>query len=392
MYPIPFFQYPFCDTRVPVSLKESMMKRLICAAAVVALTLPVAAQDKAAEVMQKARATLGGAKLDQVKTVSLEGPFAREMGNRQVAGTLALTLQLPGNMHRSEDTEMMAGMSMERTSVLAGDKAWEDMQNRGGMGGGMQIVMRPPGSGPGQELNAEQVEQQRVRRLRTEMNRYLMAFLGGAGLQPTYVAVAEAPEGKADVLEVKNDAGQAVRIFIDQNTHMPLMLQYQEVRPRINMTGGPGGPGGPGGGPGGRGGGFDRGGGGGAGGRGGGGARPAGPPPEGAGAAGAAGGAGAPGAGAGPGAAGAPGAAAAPGAAGPGGQRPNAEEARRRMEAMPPPAPSTVSLYLADYKKVDGVMLPHRLTQAVDGKTVEEWTIEKVKINPSVKADLFEKK
>jgi hypothetical protein len=65
---------------------------------------------------------------------------------------------------------------------------------------------------------------------------------------------------------------------------------------------------------------------------------------------------------------------------------------RRRLENMPPPTPSTVTLFLGDYKKVDGVMLPHRLTQAVDGKTVEEWTIEKVKVNPSVKADFFEKK
>jgi hypothetical protein len=62
------------------------------------------------------------------------------------------------------------------------------------------------------------------------------------------------------------------------------------------------------------------------------------------------------------------------------------------MEAMPPPQPSTVTLYLGDYKKVDGVMLPHRLTQAVDGKTVEEWTIERARVNPAVKADLFEKK
>jgi hypothetical protein len=59
---------------------------------------------------------------------------------------------------------------------------------------------------------------------------------------------------------------------------------------------------------------------------------------------------------------------------------------------MPPPAPSDVSLFLGDFKDVDGVMLPHRLTQAVDGKTVEEWTLEKVKVNPPVKADLFEKK
>jgi hypothetical protein len=321
------------------------MKRLMCAAVLVALSMPVAAQDKAADVMQKARAALGGAKLEQVKTLSLEGPFGREMGNRQVTGKLVLTLQLPGNMHRSEDTEMMGGMSIERLSVLNGEKAWEDMQNRGGMGGNMQMVIRGPGN---QELNAEQLEQARVRRFRNEFSRYLLAFLGGATLQPTYIAVAEAPDGKADVVEVKNEAGQAVRLFVDQNTHMPLMLQYQEVRPRMMINGGPGGPGGPG-----RGG-F---------------VRDGGPPPAGGG-----------------------GDAAGRGGPPDGGQRPNPEEIRRRMEAMPPPAPSTVTLYLSEYKKVDGVMLPHRLTQAVDGKTVEEWNIEKVKLNPAVKADLFEKK
>ena len=317
------------------------MKRFVCAAAVVALTIPAAAQDKAAEIMSKVRHALGGDKLAQVKALSLEGRFGREMGQRQVEGTLALTLQLPDRMHRVEDMEMMGGMSIERTSVLAGDKSWEDMQNRGGMGGGMQVVLRA--GPPGQELNPEQLEAARLRRMRTEFNRYLLAFLGGGNLQPTYVAVAEAPEGKAEVLEVKNEAGQAVRLFVDQQTYMPLMLQYQEVRPRINMMGGPGGRRGPGG-------------------------------------------------------AGAPDAAAPPPAPPPppahGGeaQRPNPEEVRRRMESMPPPAPSQFTLYLGEYKKVDGVMLPHRLTYAAEGKTVEEWTLEKLKVNPSVKADLFEKK
>ncbi len=332
------------------------MKRFLCAAGLVALTIPVAAQDKGADVIKQAREALGG-KLAQVKALSVEGPFLREMGNRQVQGTLALTLQLPDRMHRSEDTEMMGGMSIERVSVLAGDTSWEDMQNRGGMGPGMQVVLRA--GPPGQELNPEQLEQARLRRMRTEFNRYLLAFLGGGGLAPVHVAVAEAPEGRADVLEVKNEAGQAVRVFIDQQTHLPLMLQYQEVRPRIMMQGGPGGPGGPG---------MRRGGG------------PGGPPSD---------------------AAGAPPLPPVPpgggldrgrGGAQADGQRPNPEEMRRRIEAMPPPAPSAVSLYLGDYKRVDGVMLPHRLTQAVDGKTVEEWTIEKVKVNPSVKADLFEKK
>jgi hypothetical protein len=322
------------------------MKTLMCASALaVALVVPMGAQDKAAEVMQKTRTALGGDRLDQVKALAVEGPFAREMGNRQVQGKIELTLQLPGHMHRSEDTEMMGGMSIERVSVLAGDTAWEDMQNRGGMGGGMQIVMRGPGN---QELNQQQIEENRRRRIQTEFNRYLLAFLGGATLQPTYVAVAEAPEGKADVVEVKNEQGQAVRLFVDQNSGLPLMLQYQEIRPRMNMVGGPGGPGG------------RRG--------------PGGP--------------GGPGVGAPP--AGAPAAGAPTGP--PDGQRPSPEEIRRRMENMPPPQPSTVTLFLADFKKVDGVMLPHRLTQAIDGKTVEEWTVEKARINPTIKADLFEKK
>ena len=311
------------------------MKRLVFAAIVAASSTATTAQDttqKGAEVMAQVRQALGGDKLAQLKTLSLEGPFAREMGQRQVKGTLVLTMQLPDHMHRSEDTEMMGGVSIERTSVLAGNASWEDIQNRGGMGPGMQIVMRQ--GPPGQELNAEQIEEARLRRFRNEFNRYLLAFTGGANLQPAYVAVAEAPEGKADVLEVKNETGQAVRLFVDQQTHLPLMLQYMEVRPRFNMIGGPGGRGGP-------------------------------PPPSGGGA---------------------------PSAGAPDGQRQSPEEMRRRIESMPPPAPSQVTLYLADFKKVDGIMLPHRLTQAVEGKPVEEWTLEKVKVNQSVKAELFEKK
>jgi hypothetical protein len=321
------------------------MRRVLVAALIVALGSSLGAQDKAADVLKEMRKALGD-KVDSVKALSLEGPFQRDGGMRQMSGTNALTIQLPDRMHRSEETEMPGGMSMERIVALAGDTAWEDMKQRGGMGGGMQIVMRGP---DGRDLNPEAIEQARLRRTRTEMMRYLMAFFGAATLQPTHVAVAEAPEGKADVLEAKNEGGATVRIFVDQQTHLPLMLQYTEVRPRM-MFDGPGGRGGRGGFGGGRGGGGSA-----EAGRGGGGGTAA---------------------------------------AGRGeqGQRPSPEEMRRRMEQMPPPAPSTINLYLADYKKVDGVMLPHRLTQSVDGKPVEEWTIEKVKVNPSLKADFFDKK
>jgi hypothetical protein len=316
------------------------MRRIALAVLLLALGSPLAAQDKAADVVKDMRKALGGSKLDSIKALSLEGPFQRDMGQRQMAGTNALTIQLPDRMYRSEETELPGGASMERIAALNSGTAWEDMKQRGGMGGGMQILMRGPG---GAELNPQAIEEARLRRLRNEMTRYLLAFLGGAGVQPTYVAVAEAPEGKADVLEVKNEGGATVRIFVDQQTHLPLMLQYTEVRPRMMIDG--------------------------RGGRGGGGGR------------GFGGGRGEPGAGGPP-----------PDRGGDPGQRPNPEEMRRRMEQMPPPAPSNVNLFLADYKEVDGVMIPHRLTQSIDGKPVEEWTIEKAKVNPSLKADFFEKK
>jgi hypothetical protein len=50
-----------------------------------------------------------------------------------------------------------------------------------------------------------------------------------------YVGVAEAPEGKADVIEVKGPANFSARLFIDRQTHLPRMLSWQ-VSPQIVMT------------------------------------------------------------------------------------------------------------------------------------------------------------
>ena len=36
---------------------------------------------------------------------------------------------------------MVGGPMIERTSVLAGNTAWDDTANRGGMGGGMRIMI-----------------------------------------------------------------------------------------------------------------------------------------------------------------------------------------------------------------------------------------------------------
>ena len=85
---------------------------------------------------------------------------------------------------------------------------------------------------------------------------------------------------------------------------------------------------------------------------------------------------------------------AAPGAPGAGGERrrPTEEEIRQRMASMPPPTPSAMRMTFDEFGTFDGVKLPKHISIAVDGTPTEEWTIEKIKVNPAIKAELFQKK
>lgn len=68
------------------------------------------------------------------------------------------------------------------------------------------------------------------------------------------------------------------------------------------------------------------------------------------------------------------------------------EEERKKREAEGPPPMVEYSWFLADYKKVDGVQLPHRFTLQVGDKPSQEWEIKKFKINPTLDPEQFKKK
>lgn len=289
-------------------------------------------QDRVAGIVSATRKALGGEeKIAGLKTLTAEGPFRRVMGRGgDMEGTVTLTLARPDKMKRVEEMQvggMVGGPTIERTSVLAGTSAWDDTQNRGGMGGGMRIMIAqgPPPGASGQ-LTEEQLNEARVRRMRVSMQRLTAALLADAATPWADAGIAESPDGKADILESKEETGRTLRLFIDQQTHLPLMVQYQDPKPMVMINGGPGGPG------------------------------------------------------RGPG--------------GPGGPPPSPEEMQRRVEEMRnrPPQMGTYEMHLSDYKKVDGLMLPHRIDTSLDGEPNEEWTIEKYKVNPQVKPDTWEKK
>ncbi|MFM8532534.1 MAG: hypothetical protein ACKOEC_02915 [Acidimicrobiia bacterium] len=315
---------------------------------------PLAAQDRVAGIIAATRKAMGGEdKIAGLKTLTAEGPFRRMMGQRDMEGQVTVSIARPDKMHRVEDMAMggmVGGPTIERTAVLNGTTSWEDTQNRGGMGGGMRIMINngPGPGGPGGALTPEQSDEARTRRMRLQMQRLSAALFADAGLQWVDAGIAESPEGKADILEAKEETGRTLRLFIDQGSKLPVMVQYQDPKPRIMINGGgPGGPGGRG--------------------------------PGGPGAAGMRG-------------PGGPGGAGAPGAGGPPPMSP--EEIQKRVAEMQrtPPEMGTYAYHLSDYKKVDGVMLPHKIETSLDGEPNEEWTIEKYKVNPQLKADLWQKK
>ena len=111
----------------------------------------LSAQDRVAEVLEQAKNALGGDKLAAVKAISAEGPFRRTMGQRDMEGTIFFTIARPDKLRRSEEMSMggmVGGPTVERTSAFNGTEAWDDVQNRGGMGGGMRMEIRN-GPGPG---------------------------------------------------------------------------------------------------------------------------------------------------------------------------------------------------------------------------------------------------
>jgi hypothetical protein len=207
---------------------------------------PLEAAGQVAEIVAKAREALGGeARLAGLTALTVEGPFRRTMGQREIEGTITVTLGVPGRIRHEEEMTFFGNAGVTRIAAMNGDNVWEDTANRGGMGGNVQIRMAGPRGPDGAEPDPEMMRQMQQRRLTAMYERLSLALLASAD-DLTHAGVAEVGEGPADVLEKQDAAGRPVRLFISQETHLPIAISYMEVRPRVTMMGGPGGPGGPG--------------------------------------------------------------------------------------------------------------------------------------------------
>jgi hypothetical protein len=135
-------------------------------------------------------------------------------------------LLLPDKFKTSDTLSLIAGIELTIVSALNGNQVWTD--SRSGAGNAQVMTMRRGG-------NEQQNSEEQVKRLRAEFTRYMLALF----LMPSpnssieFGGEAEAPDGRADILLLKDGNAVVARLFIDQKTHRPLMMTYRDIAMRM---------------------------------------------------------------------------------------------------------------------------------------------------------------
>jgi outer membrane lipoprotein-sorting protein len=308
---------------------------LLIAFLIPALALAQSNDAKAAEILNRARAAIGDeAKLKSLQSLSFSGSSRRVFGEREMNWEIEFELLMPDKIKRTTISSMSPGNDTTSTEVINGDQVWFDSGSsmpQGGARGGPFVRLGGPG-GPG--AGNPEVRQDYTR---TDVLRMLLGILVIAPTsikaEYSYAGEAKAPDGTADVVEVKGPGNSVSRVYVDQKTQRVLMISFRGKNFRMAIPRGRGGPQGQ---PPGQG------------------QRPGQRPeltPE------------------------------------------EMEKIRKEIAEQMAKAPDVdFFIRFAEHKNVNGLNLPHLITRATGSDINEELTISKYKINPKLNPDKFVKR
>jgi hypothetical protein len=303
----------------------------------------------ATAVMAAAREALGSEKrIASVKTVVAAGRTRQVQGDNLVPIEFEINIELPDKYARTD--EIPARESGPTTRGFNGIDLIQFPEAAPGRAGAPPAAGRegppaagregPPAAGRGGPPPdpITPLKQDFVRltlgMFATSFSTYPLTF-SSAG-------TAEAPEGKADVIDVKGPGGPgslSARLFVNSQTHVPLMLSWTVPPTLVPVTAGQ-------------------------------------PPPVNL----------------APGAItfDAPGPPPGPAATADERQKYQQDLASARSKAMQGAKPVENRIYYADYRDVDGLKLPFRIRRAVGATTTEETIFDRFRINAKIDPKKFE--
>jgi hypothetical protein len=192
----------------------------------------------------------------------------------------------------------------------------------------------PGGRGP-----AMDPRRARLATVKQEYARLALGLFGASSASPltfSYAAIAEAPQGRADVLDVKGEGNLAMRYFINTETRLPIMVTWTTPPTNVIVT-------------------------------------VPGKPPTSV----------------------APGAVVVEGPPAPAANAPKEEMDKYSKEVLSLRAKAQATpvenrLYFADYRDVDGLKFPFRLRRAIGTETTEETTFDRFRVNVKIDQRKFE--
>ncbi len=330
--------------------------------------------ERANQVLTEARKALGGEKLAAIKNLVAAGRTRRVRGDNLVPIEFEIFIELPNKYVRVD--EFPAEEADPTSSGFNGDVLIQNPPPPAGPQAGRGMTAMPPGAPgtppagappvpppgapagpppdarggrppagapaamPGGRGPAPDPQRARLMTVKQDYTRLALGLFAASSASPltfSYAAVAEAPQGKADVLDAKGEGNFALRFFINSETHLPIMVSWN--MPPTNVVV----------------------------------AVPGQPSPRSI----------------------APGAVVVTGPPAPAANAPKEETDKYAKEVFALRAKAQATsvehrLYFADYRDVDGVRFPFRLRRAIGSETTEETTFDRYRLNARIDPGKFE--
>ena len=193
----------------------------------------------ATKVMADMRKALGGEqKLAAVKALTATGKSQRAMGEMSMGGDYELMLEWPDKFFTRQVVAQLPMGNIVAKLGFNGDALIQDTEQPSMPGGGMLQIRMNAGAGPNAtpEQKADGARKQ-VAASKKDLACMTLGMFGAAvgnlPLEFSYGGTAEAPDGKADVINVKGPDDFGGKLFIDQKTHLPLMFSYMGKEPMV---------------------------------------------------------------------------------------------------------------------------------------------------------------
>jgi hypothetical protein len=295
--------------------------------------------ERAATILADARKAMGGPALEGVKTLAASGRTRRVRGNNLVPIEFEFGIELPDKYYRKDE---FPAEETDPTSLgFSGDSLIQTPAPIAGPPPAARPGGPPPPTPPPTPAQIDAQRKARVIGVKQDFVRFALGMFASSfetyPLTFAFAAQAEAPQGKADVLDVTGAGNFTLRFLIHSETHLPIMVSWQLPPTNVIMR------------------------------------VPGQPPPASI----------------------APGAVvveapAPPAASATQEEKDTYAKSVQALQAKARATPVEHRLYFADYRDVSGLKLPFRLRRAIGADTTEETTFDRYQINGKIDPRRFQ--